>query len=199
MTLNIKEWTLERFLETIVKKKLGFEHPTVMLQGDFIWEEGPGADSEEFFPNLPKFLDKLPCGGIQHGTVVELDDASQNLTIQVSVTHKEDWENDEEGQPQEFPFVVGAVPPPKKAAPPAAAAEEPQPAVAAVGLATQSNGDDDDDVVLVVDDDDGDNDKKPAAKKREAEPTSNGVEPAAKKQKVDEPPSQMQEEVIEID
>ena len=65
------------------------EHPTVMLQGDFIWEEGSGADSKEFMPNLPKPLAKLPCGVIQHGTVWELDNASQNLTIKVSVSHKE--------------------------------------------------------------------------------------------------------------
>ena len=57
LTLNVNEWTLERFLNTIVKKKLGF---------DFIWEEGPGADSQECMSNLPKMLARLPCGGIQH-------------------------------------------------------------------------------------------------------------------------------------
>lgn len=91
LTLNVHQWTLEQFLQKIVKARLGFEAPTVLIDGDFVWEEGDGADAAEFAPNLPKPLSQLPCGGIQHGTVIELDDATQNLTIQVSVSHQENW------------------------------------------------------------------------------------------------------------
>ena len=191
LTLNVNEWTLQRFLDVIAKKKLGFEHPTVILEGDFIWEEGEGADSAEFMPNLTKTLSKLPCGGIQHGTVVELDDATQNLTIQVSVSHQDQWDDQEEEE--EFPFVVGGVP---KKNPPAPAPSTSNERPAAATLTTKED-DDDDDVVMIVDDDD----KEPpesGSKKRLAEGTTNGVEAVAKRAKVDQSGSK-DLEVIELD
>jgi ubiquitin-like 1-activating enzyme E1 B len=188
LTLNTNEWTLEDFLKLIVKKRLGFEQPTIILGGDFIWEEGDGADAEEFQPNLKKALSKLPCGGIQHGTVVEIDDASQNLTIQVSVTHQDVWEGDEV---DDHPFLVGAVPPKankeESAAPPTAAGNG-----EATATSTAS-ADDDDDIVYIIDDNDGDA-KDNGDKKRPAEET-NGEAPS-KKAKVDSDPAV---EVIEIE
>ena len=149
LSLNVEEWTLQEFLKRIVKGRLGFEEPTLMLQGDFIWEEGDGADEDEFKMNLPKKLSELPCGGIKHGTVLEIDDNSQNLCIQVAVTHKNVWEGDEV---PDFPFTVGALPPPTKR-------EDPKPTVAAnisSDAVTSASGpvvEDDDDVVLIVDED----------------------------------------------
>ncbi len=143
LALNVKKWTLDRLLKSVVKGRLGFEAPTVLIDGDFIWEEGEGADSEEYVINLPKTLDMLPCGGIQHGTVFELDDATQNLTIQVTVTHEEDWPDQSEDEREEFPFVVGGAPP-KSDKPTAALAE-------ATKSPSTREEDDDDDVVLVVD------------------------------------------------
>lgn len=186
LTLNTNEWTLEGFLKIIVKKKLGFEQPTVILAGDFIWEEGDGADMEEFQPNLKKVLSTLPCGGIQHGTVVEIDDASQNLTIQVSVTHQDVWEGDEV---DDNPFLVGAVPPKAKN-------EEPPAPAAAAGISEPSatvSIEDDDDIVLVLNDDDEvgvDN----GDKKRKAEETNGGA--PSKKSKGGSNPA---DEVIEIE
>jgi hypothetical protein len=147
--LNVNEWTLKRFLSTVVKEKLGFEDPTVMLQGGFIWEEGSVADSKEFMPNLPKTFAKLPCGGIQHGTILELDDASQNLTIQVSVSHKEHWDD---ANKEEFPFVVGALPSPKKVPPLEVAEAAAKPQQEQPAATTMTTTADDDDVVLVLDD-----------------------------------------------
>jgi ubiquitin-like 1-activating enzyme E1 B len=197
LTLNVNEWTLEDFLQKIVKGRLGFEAPTIELDGDFIWEEGEGADATEFAPNLPKILSQLPCGGIQHGTILELDDATQNLTIQVSVTHQDVWEGDEV---EDHPFLVGAAPP-KPQAQPQPQLDEAAPTVAAPLAAEDSSKpaaaavvDDDDDVVLVVEDDEEENgDQKPAAK-RSADVADNG-EPAAKKAKVDHDDN----DVIEIE
>jgi hypothetical protein len=201
LPLNVNEWTLKQFLSTVVKEKLGFEDPTVMLQGGFIWEEGSVADSKEFMPNLPKTFAKLPCGGIQHGTILELDDASQNLTIQVSVSHKEHWDDANE---EEFPFVVGALPSPKKVPPLEVAEAAAKPQQEQPAATTMTTTADNDDVVLVLGDEgtailDDENAKKSAAKKRPAEQTSNGVKPADKKQKVDETLSKKEEQVIEID
>lgn len=180
LTLDVQKWTLERLLKTVVKGRLGFEAPTVSIDGDFIWEEGEGADSEEFMVNLPKTLNMLPCGGIQHGTIIELDDATQKLKIQVSVMHQSDWPDQPVEEREEFPFVVGEAPPKtiSAAAPPAAtetSTSAPEEA-------------DDDDVVLVVDT------EKSAGKKRRSE--SDGEMHRTKKPKLAPAP---EEEVIEID
>ena len=188
LILNVQTWTLERLLKTVVKDRLGFEAPTVLIDGDLIWEEGEGADSEEFMVNLPKTLDQLPCGGIQHGSVFELDDATQNLTIQISVTHQVDWPDQPEDEREEFPFVVGGAPP--KSAPAAATTDKPaENGGAAASLpAVENDDDDDDDIVVVMDADKTES----AGQKRRAERGENS--PAAKKRKV--APGT---EVIEID
>lgn len=185
MALNVDEWTLRDFLAKIVKGRLGFEEPTLMLQGDFIWEEGDGAE-DEFQMNLPKKLSGLPCGGIQHGTVLEIDDNSQNLSIQVAITNQEIWEGDEV---PDFPFTIGALPPRKKE-------EKPEEPVAASAAMTSTDNkdtamggdDDDDDVVLIVDDGDGetDGDDSKAAGKRSIEEADSGeTEKPAKKAKTE--------------
>ena len=155
LTLNVDEWTLERLLKTVVKGKLGFEAPTVLIDGDIVWEEGDGADSEDYMINLPKTLSNLPCGGIKQGTVFELDDTTQNLSIEVSVTHQQDWPQDEEAD--EFPFVVGAAPPKSK---PAA----PVPPTEGTKVSATKDPADDDDVLLVLSED-----EEPLVKKRRSE------------------------------
>lgn len=178
LALNVEEWTLQDFLQRIVKQRLGFEEPTLMLGGDFIWEEGDGAE-DDYQVNLPKKLTDLPCGGIQHGTVLEIDDNSQNLSIQVSVTHQEVWEGDEV---PDFPFTVGNMPVKKKEEETPAASES-----TAVAVAAKTAADDDDDVVLIVDDDEAatNGDKK--------RPADGGEEKPSKKRKTSE------QEVFEID
>ena len=109
------------------------------MQGNFIWEEGDGAE-EDYVVNLPKKLNALPCGGIQHGTVLEIDDNSQNLTIQVAVSHQDVWEGDEV---PDFPFTVGKVPPKK---------EEPKALAAATKESGEAVVEDVDEVVLLDDD-----------------------------------------------
>jgi hypothetical protein len=183
----VQTWTLERLLKTIVKGRLGFEAPTVLIDGDLIWEEGEGADSEEFLVNLPKTLDKLPCGGIQHGSVFELDDATQNLTIQISVTHQVDWPDQPEDEREEFPFVVGGAPPKSTNAPTTVSTTD-KPSENGSAAASAGAVDDDDDIVVVMDADKAES----AGQKRRAERGENS--PAAKKRKV--APGT---EVIEID
>jgi Ubiquitin/SUMO-activating enzyme ubiquitin-like domain len=149
-----------------------------MLGGDFIWEEGDGAE-DDYQVNLPKKLTDLPCGGIQHGTVLEIDDNSQSLSIQVSVTHQEVWEGDEV---PDFPFTVGNMPVKKKEEETPAASES-----TAVAVAAKTAADDDDDVVLIVDDDEAatNGDKK--------RPADGGEEKPSKKRRTSE------QDVIEID
>jgi ubiquitin-like 1-activating enzyme E1 B len=188
LSLNVEEWTLKDFLQRVIKARLGFQEPTLLLNGDVIWEEGEGAEEEDYKCNLPKTLKGLPCGGIQHGTVLEIDDNSQNLCIQVLVSHQDVWEGDEV---PDFPFTVGKVPPKKE--------EDQKPAASAAEVSTTSSSDgksaaaaaeddDDDDIILIVgDDEDG---ATIGDKKRSME---TGDERPSKKAKTAD------DEVIEID
>jgi Ubiquitin/SUMO-activating enzyme ubiquitin-like domain len=169
LTLNVYEWTFERLLKTVVKGKLGFEAPTVSVDGDPLWEEGDGAESEEYMVNLPKFLADLPCGGIKHGTVFELDDTTQNLKFEVAVTHQQDWPQDDETD--DFPFLVGGAPPKAK---PATPVDTKLPAI-------KPPVDDDDDVVFMLNED-----EKARAKKRRLEERDNAMPPSKKAKGADD-------------
>lgn len=191
LTLNVNEFTLELFLKLVVKQRLGFEEPTIILGGDFIWEEGDGADAEEYQPNLKKVLSKLPCGGIQHGSVLEVDDASQNLTIQMTVTHQEVWEGDEV---DDHPFTVGDAPPRQKE-PAKGQAADLTPASEAKKPTIQEE-DDDDDIIVMIDGDEVKSLAKNGDKKRPAHDTE--LEPLSKKAKTSGDDDD-EIEVIEID
>jgi ubiquitin-like 1-activating enzyme E1 B len=78
LNLKIAEWTLRDLLDKVVKKDLGFEAPSILIESDTIWEEGDGADTEAFVANLDKKLTDLPCGGIQNGTLVLMLYAPEN-------------------------------------------------------------------------------------------------------------------------
>jgi ubiquitin-like 1-activating enzyme E1 B len=112
--LSVDKWNLQEFLEKIVKKKLGFDAPMLILEGgDCIWEEGEDADTAAFEKNLTKPLPQLPRGGIQHGTMMTIEDFSQDLTVEVAIAHVNEWpkkEDDEEEQVEdEFRFEVEGV------------------------------------------------------------------------------------------
>jgi len=193
LTLNVNEWTLQELLQRVIKGRLGFEEPTLMLQGDFIWEEGDGADEVEFKGNLSKKLSELPCGGIQHGTVLEIDDNSQSLKVCITITHQDEWEGK---TPEDFPFVTGGLPPKKKNE----EEKKPAAAIAVTSASTSVNegddNDDDDDVILIIDEGEANNDEnreKKVAAKRSIEETADG-EKHAKRRKTE--PSKV--EVIEI-
>jgi ubiquitin-like 1-activating enzyme E1 B len=170
LAINVEEWTLEEFLQRVVKKQLGFEEPTLSLGGDFIWEEGDGAE-DDYKVNLPKKLNALPCGGIQHGTVLEIDDNSQNLTIQVCVSHQDVWEGDEV---PDFPFTVGKIPPKK---------QEEEKSPAAVAKAPDASVADDDDDVVLIDDDEATAEN--GGKKRSGDHVIDADEKPSKRQKTD--------------
>lgn len=179
LVLDTTKWTLVEFLKRICKARLGFEAPTVMLDGDIIWEEGEGADTEMYEANLTKHLSDLPCGGIHHGTTLDLEDFTQDLTVQVSVTQKEQWAEEElekqGGGDELLPFLVsGDIPEAKNVElGPANGTAEAEPT-----KAVPPSADGDDDVVLVLDDDDDDGDKKPAAKRSAPSESENGSLPS---------------------
>lgn len=158
LTLNVNKWTLQSLLDRILKKDLGFENPTLMLGDDMIYEEGDGADAS-FQANLPKLLPSLPCGGIQHGTMFRVEDFTQDLEVDVCVTHQDVWEkkdDDDDDDGDEDKYVIGGEKPVvSKPAAVSGVAMKPAP--------QSETANDQDDEIEVIDDDDDDGDKKMAA------------------------------------
>jgi hypothetical protein len=130
-----------------------------------------------------------------------VEDFSQDMTVNVAITHQEVWETkpDEDEDTNPHKFVIGGTKPHAQAPPKSAdivATKDQTPAADAgggpVAAAPQPEEDDDDDVILVVDDP-SENENKRAA-------VANGDEPPAKKLKASNGNgSNGHEVVIEID
>lgn len=74
----------------VLKKSLSMNEPSVMA-GNFSYEEGGDLEPDEVASNarlLPLMLDKLPGGGLKHGTIVNVSDQAQDFSCQLVITHK---------------------------------------------------------------------------------------------------------------
>jgi ubiquitin-like 1-activating enzyme E1 B len=110
LQLNVTKWTLSDFITKLCKTEFGFENPSITMDnsGDCIWEEGDDADSDAFVVNLTKPLPQLPSGGIVHGTIISVEDFTQDLTVEIAIAHVEQWETIEgEEIPDDHKFIVG--------------------------------------------------------------------------------------------
>jgi len=166
LTLNTAQWTLGDLLNRVIKKDMGFEEPSLMLGNDFIWEEGEDADTTTFAKNLSKRLTDLPGGGITHGTVLQIEDFSQDLNVSVTFTHQTVWEGDDELTHEDFKFVLSG----NAGGKPSKVGEGTNGGSAAK-TGDDGDNDDDDDAIVVMS-----NRKRPT-------PDANG-EPVSKKRKM---------------
>ena len=116
LALNTEKWTLEMLLARVIKKELGFGEPTIMVGEDIVYEEGDDIDPSEYAVNLSKTLVNLPAGGLGHGSVLRIEDFTQDLEVEVSVSHKDHWvvvdkenkgETKEDGREEIEKFVIG--------------------------------------------------------------------------------------------
>ncbi|KAL7461896.1 hypothetical protein ACHAXS_002309 [Conticribra weissflogii] len=99
LVLNTNEWNLEMLLSRVIKKELGFAEPTLMVGGDIVYEEGDDIDPSEYSGNLSKKLVDLPSGGVGHGSVIRVEDFTQDLEVEISVSHRDYWViKDEDGK-----------------------------------------------------------------------------------------------------
>jgi ubiquitin-like 1-activating enzyme E1 B len=161
LTINIEKWNLKSFLAEVIKKKLGFEEPTVMLEGDIIYEEGDEADTAVYASNLEKMLKGLPCGGIQNGTILRIEDFSQDLEVDVCITHRDLWEPEEgEVEVDDMKFVVGVE------APKAKSVEVNGDVAKMPATAPEEEDEDEDEIEIEIVDMNGDADEKKRAAKR---------------------------------
>lgn len=92
--LNVHRYTLSDLLDRILKRELGFVEPALLLEGNVVWEEG----EDGYETNLVKRLPDLPCGGIQHGTTILVEDYSQDLSAELVVSHCDMWPPSRSGQ-----------------------------------------------------------------------------------------------------
>ena len=203
LTLNTQEWTLDMLLSRVIKKELGFHLPTIIVGGGIVYEEGEDIDPSEYAINLPKQLVNFPSGGVTHGSVIRIEDYSQDLEVDVNVSHKERWmmkADDDSGaekvddREEIEKFEIGG----KKPVASATTADSSDGANDDIAQdpAAVDKEDDDDDIEIIVDDDIPTKDTAAAAtssngKKRKTDTEEDGNK--AKKTKVDT------DEVIEIE
>jgi ubiquitin-like 1-activating enzyme E1 B len=75
----------------VLRAKLAMIHPTLMTISGFDYVEGEGLDEEEAEDSralLPRFLSKLPGGGLVHGTIVSVQDQAQSLDFELIISHQ---------------------------------------------------------------------------------------------------------------
>ena len=84
----------------MLKSKLGFNNPSVLIDGSTIYEEGDDAD-ESLAENLPKLLKNCPAGGVTDGTILMIEDYSQDLETNIIVKHVEDSSFDDDSNKEE--------------------------------------------------------------------------------------------------
>jgi ubiquitin-like 1-activating enzyme E1 B len=191
VTLNVSSWTLQDWLDKVLKADLGFLEPALLIEGNVVYEEG----EEDYVPNLSKKLQDLPRGGIKHGTVLLVEDYSQDMSVEIVVSHCEVWpkktsagghgedDDPDAGEDNPFRFMIGGIKPAASAV--AASARN--------GEENQGDEDDDDDIIEVSEDPDvvGRDAKRPAE--------SLDQKPASKKRKIQSHNVPADGNVIEID
>ncbi|KAL9180727.1 hypothetical protein ACHAXT_011180 [Thalassiosira profunda] len=91
LSLNTQAWTLDMLLARVLKKELGFAEPTIMIGEDIVYEEGDDIDPGEYAANKSKTLAGLPAGGVGHGAVIKVEDFTQDLEVEVAVSHQDTW------------------------------------------------------------------------------------------------------------
>eukprot|EP00551_Chaetoceros_affinis_P010624 CAMPEP_0203670400 /NCGR_PEP_ID=MMETSP0090-20130426/6481_1 /ASSEMBLY_ACC=CAM_ASM_001088 /TAXON_ID=426623 /ORGANISM="Chaetoceros affinis, Strain CCMP159" /LENGTH=605 /DNA_ID=CAMNT_0050535251 /DNA_START=1 /DNA_END=1818 /DNA_ORIENTATION=- len=142
LALNTEEWTLEMLLRRIIKKELGFMEPSLSLGSSMIYEEGEDIGEDQYSMNLCKKLVDLP-GGVKDGSVIEIEDFTQDLEVELHISHKCHWEKkDDEAdvEEEEEKFVISGD------KPTVSSSEK-----ASDGKEQEGDDDDDDDLEIVVD------------------------------------------------
>ena len=97
-------------LRRIIKKELGFMEPSLTIGSSIIYEEGEDIEEDEYAAMVVKKLPDLPAGGVKHGTIIRIEDFTQDLEVEICVHNKTEWEAKEgEDAPddEEECFVIG--------------------------------------------------------------------------------------------
>lgn len=208
-TKSLEVTSFSTFVQRILQQELGFAEPTVYLNQDvLIWEDGADSDETLRQVNGIKVLKDLPRGGLQHGTVLTVEDFSQDLQVDLRLVvvsddafkamGKKDGDGkiaeEEEDDKDAFRYHISGDKP-------VVGSSDKDDAAAAVNEGTAGKADapveddDDDDVIVEIVEDTSDNNK------RALQSTSSKHESPLKKQKPSNEAAARdgQDEVIEIE
>jgi len=101
LKINTATSTLDLLINKVLKEKIAMNEPSIMVDSDIMYECGEGLEEDEKEHNnrqLKKFLKDVR---INHNSIIEIGDQSQDLNLKISIIHCEEFE---EGQSFE---VVG--------------------------------------------------------------------------------------------
>lgn len=101
LATDVNVFTLEDLVAKVLKAKLGFNEPCIYVGDSGVYEEGEDCD-EGLKTNLLKTLKDLPAGGVQDGSMLKVEDFSQNLECDILVAHRDKKTFDELKTPEFF-------------------------------------------------------------------------------------------------
>ncbi|XP_068634245.1 SUMO-activating enzyme subunit 2-like [Aristolochia californica] len=113
LEVNTNHSKLRDFVEKVVKKKLGMNSPLIMVGATLLYEVGDDLDEAmvaNYEANLEKVLAELPVPVIS-GTVVNVEDLQQELTCNINIKHREEFD---ENEPDEMILAGRSLPPAEK-------------------------------------------------------------------------------------
>ncbi|KAG7402323.1 E1 ubiquitin-activating protein uba2 [Phytophthora boehmeriae] len=145
LAVDTSRMLLRDLVEQVLKKKLGVNEPTISLGANTIYEEGEDAETS-LAVNLEKKLSELPGKGIQHETMVSIEDFSQDFRCNVRVLHRDEKEFGEDAA--ELFALGGDI---AELAADLKEEEAKQAALKSAAVSAQDGNDDDDDGFEVVD------------------------------------------------
>lgn len=92
--INTNTATLELFVEKVLKEKLALNEPSIILDSDIVYECGEGLEAyewEQYSKQAKKYLTQVR---IANNCILEVNDNSQDLKLQLNVLHCDSFEED---------------------------------------------------------------------------------------------------------
>lgn len=83
--IDVAKSTLGELISKVVKGRLSFNEPTIVLQSNILYEEGDDVDKEDYEDSLPMKLNSCPGGGIHDGCIISIQDFSQDLEVGIDI------------------------------------------------------------------------------------------------------------------
>ncbi|GAB2225124.1 hypothetical protein Droror1_Dr00005912 [Drosera rotundifolia] len=114
LEVNTSVTKLRDFVHKIVRAKLGMNLPLIMHGASLLYEVGDDLDEDmvaNYEANLEKVLSELPSG-ITGGTTITVEDLLQELSCNINIKQREDF--DEEKEPDGMVLIGWTQAPPEK-------------------------------------------------------------------------------------
>jgi len=103
LVCDTTKFTKGELVKKVLKGKLSVNEPSVYFNGNVLHETGDDLDEDEvemYASFETRALNALPGGGVVNGSILSVEDFSQDFKFELMVTHREEW--DEEKEPEGF-------------------------------------------------------------------------------------------------